>query len=139
MDMVPRSYPRVVLMRIESLLSLTDRERDELKSSIGRSESRPRGSLISEEGDASRRLLFLASGWALRQSFLTDGRRQIFGFILPGDLLEPFGCLGEVMLGATVAITAVELSDPLRLMKATEARPRDTENLQVGLAREHLH
>lgn len=38
------------------------------------------------EGDAGGELLTLFSGWAFSYQMLADGRRQIFRFILPGDL-----------------------------------------------------
>jgi len=57
----------------------------------------------------------LISGWACRQRTLPDGRRQIFGFLIPGDSvgLGPGSCsLDEV---STVAVTRVECMDALML------------------------
>ena len=39
------------------------------------------------EGEPIRERRALLSGWACRQRILSDGRRQILGFLLPGDLI----------------------------------------------------
>jgi hypothetical protein len=44
-----------------------------------------RGRELSIEGRATLTPRFLISGWACRFRLLGDGRRQIFGFIIPGD------------------------------------------------------
>lgn len=42
---------------------------------------------ISRDGQAIGHPLLLLSGWACRTRTLIDGRRQILGFVLPGELL----------------------------------------------------
>jgi CRP-like cAMP-binding protein len=129
----------VLLKRIGSVIELTDQERDLIKTYAARCESRAKGTLIAEEGDASRRSCFLVSGWALRQTFLADGRRQIFGFILPGDPLEPFSCLGEVVPGGIVAVTSVDLVDAGRAIGTQNAKnAHDLDRFYFLVAREHL-
>ncbi|MFT4242313.1 MAG: Crp/Fnr family transcriptional regulator [Acidovorax sp.] len=47
----------------------------------------PAGFALVREGQASTRLLTLYTGWAFRYKTLSDGRRQILNFLLPGDLI----------------------------------------------------
>jgi CRP-like cAMP-binding protein len=134
----PRSYGHdVLLKRIGSAIELTEVERALIKNYAIRFEIRPKGSLIAEEGDAARRSCFLVSGWALRQTFLSDGRRQIFGFVLPGDPLEPFSCLGEVIPGGIVAVTSVHLVDTVSTSH-DKNQAHDLERYYYTIARQHL-
>lgn len=45
------------------------------------------GKTILHEQETSGKLFTLYSGWAFRYKSLSDGRRQILNFVLPGDLL----------------------------------------------------
>jgi len=45
------------------------------------------GKSLVEQGDESRSITVLLSGWAFRQQNLPDGKRQILDFVLPGSLL----------------------------------------------------
>jgi CRP-like cAMP-binding protein len=45
------------------------------------------GNSILREGDNHKELYTLLSGWAFRYRLLSDGRRQIFNFLLPGDFI----------------------------------------------------
>ncbi len=45
------------------------------------------GAELFRDGDESAELYTLYSGWAFRHRTLTDGRRQILNFFLPGDLI----------------------------------------------------
>jgi CRP-like cAMP-binding protein len=130
----------VLLNRIGSVIELTETERNLIvKQYALRYESRAKGTLIAEEGDTSRRSCFLVSGWALRQSFLADGRRQILGFILPGDPLEPFSCLGDAIPGGIVAVTSVDLVDTGRAIGALDSTTSpDLNRFHFLVAREHL-
>jgi CRP-like cAMP-binding protein len=134
---VARRTREVLLSRmIASDIKLTDTEQIQVRAAV--SETRPKGSLIAEEGD-SRRLCYLISGWALRQTFVADGKRQISGFLIPGDPLEPFSCIGEVVSSGIVAITPVELLD---IAKITNFRGMQLlpvmERFGAIVAREHL-
>jgi CRP-like cAMP-binding protein len=125
-----------LLKRISSAVGLTDGERIQIRSVA--SESKARGSLIAEDGDF-KRSCFLVAGWALRQTFLADGKRQITGFLVPGDPLEPFSCLGEVISSGIVAITPVELLDIGKAGNGSGAQSLPViERFNIILAREHL-
>jgi CRP-like cAMP-binding protein len=69
----------------------------------------PAGGTIIYEQKSSGKLFTLYAGWAFRYKSLTDGRRQILNFLLPGDLIglqQEF--LGSAMHGIE-AVTDVAL------------------------------
>lgn len=43
---------------------------------------------LAREGDRPRCASLIVSGWGCRYKTLVDGRRQIVGFLLPGDLVD---------------------------------------------------
>ena len=67
----------------------------------------------------------LVSGWACRFRVLPDGRRQIFDFILPGDM---YGlCLRPQAVALTTAITLTQaqIADASALWLAIKDRPTE--------------
>lgn len=53
------------------------------------------GNPILREGNNGNELYTLLSGWAFRFRMLSDGRRQIFNFLLPGDFVGLQDQLGQ--------------------------------------------
>ena len=51
-------------------------------------EVRRGGSEICHQGSRTRRAFAVVSGWLLRTRILSDGRRQVLGFVLPGDVIN---------------------------------------------------
>jgi CRP-like cAMP-binding protein len=49
----------------------------------------PRGTDLVEEDGASGLVHIVCEGWAARYRVLTDGKRQILNFVIPGDLVGP--------------------------------------------------
>ncbi len=49
--------------------------------------ARPAGSMLINEGQSDAPLYTLFAGWAFRFKTLSDGRRQILNFLLPGDFI----------------------------------------------------
>lgn len=68
------------------------------------------GGLLASERQATSRPRFIIQGWAARVRWLADGRRQIFGFLLPGDAVGV--CLRPSRVASTiVALTPVQSLD----------------------------
>ncbi len=65
---------------------------------------RPMGAVLIAEGAAQTALYTLFAGWAFRYKTLTDGRRQILNFLLPGDFI---GLQQKVADGATHGVEAL--------------------------------
>lgn len=116
---------RTVANRIEQLCDL---ERDEIEFIRNFATSEPKihqsGSEIVGERERSPDPIFITSGWAARVRILSGGRRQIIGFLLPGD---PIGLRGAAEPDAATsigAITQVEAIDARNLLAQVERSNR---------------
>ncbi len=67
------------------------------------------GAAIVRQGNRSAQLFTLFSGWAFRFKALSDGRRQILNFVLPGDLVGFQNRLFEESPYGVEALTDVEV------------------------------
>jgi len=67
------------------------------------------GSDVIHEGQSDAPLYTLFSGWAFRFKTLSDGRRQILNFLLPGDFIGVQQKMTDVTAHGVQAITVVEL------------------------------
>lgn len=64
---------------------------------------------VIREGDADPRVYTLFSGWAFRYKTLSDGRRQILNFLLPGDLIGFQAQMFDAAPHAVQTLTEAEL------------------------------
>lgn len=67
------------------------------------------GATVRSGLHAPRRLI-VVSGWACENRILSDGRRQIFAFVLPGDAVD-LQTAADVGRRALIALTHLELVD----------------------------
>lgn len=94
----------VCLRRIFSLMPV---EAEAVRLAIGPIESEHPGvELIRDDVTSQSQPRILLQGWAAEQHVLSDGRRQIFRFILPGDI---FG----LQTGPHVSVPAVTAISPV--------------------------
>jgi CRP-like cAMP-binding protein len=78
----------------------------------------PRGAMI-DVGPRSRRQFVVVSGWACEARILPDGRRQIFSFLLPGDVVD-LTRGGQVGRRIFMSLTRLEIVDAKVLIAADE-------------------
>ncbi len=71
----------------------------------------PAGAEIIRAGDEAPEVFTLYSGWAFRFKTLSDGRRQILNFLLPGDLLGLQAAMFEVAQYGIETLTEVQLCE----------------------------
>lgn len=62
---------------------------------------------LARAGECQRQIYRLEEGWACRFRLMRDGRRQIVGLFLPGELCEPQWLLSPQADLPVVALTAV--------------------------------
>lgn len=62
------------------------------------------------DGEPSRHIYVLCHGWAFRYKRLSDGRRQIFNFLLSGDLFSPLAVIRGEMRVSVQALTEISVS-----------------------------
>jgi CRP-like cAMP-binding protein len=120
----PRLTPRpvdTVVRRLRGFANLSDAEQDLVRRLAERRERHLSSEELIVEGQTGRRARFVLSGWGCSQRVLSDGRRQIFGFVLPGDLLG----LGErpsvPTLCSVSALTAMETVDAEPVFEAVQS------------------
>ena len=65
--------------------------------------------MIIHEGQSDAPLYTLLSGWAFRYKTLSDGRRQILNFLLPGDFIGVQQKMGDATAHGVQALTNVAL------------------------------
>ena len=119
----PRSIGRpleVVVRRMRALASLSEPELALLRSLGERRERHMAGDELAPEGGLLARPRFIVSGWGCRQRVLPDGRRQIFGFLIPGDGVG-LGRRTGPELSAAAALTVMETVDAEPVLEAVQA------------------
>jgi len=112
------------VLRLASLARLSEPELDLLSGLGGREAHRP-GDELSVAGDPARRPRFIVSGWATNQHILSDGRRQVFSFALPGDGLCVYPRMAPPALYTSIAHTPMVTVDATPFLDAvrTAAMP----------------
>jgi CRP-like cAMP-binding protein len=111
-----------VLSRFSALASLSDEEYA-LLSNLPVCEQHAADSELFFEGEVMNRPRLVVSGWAARVRLLADGRRQIFGFYLPGEALGLSFRRGAAAPSSVVALTPVEFLGATELRNALVAGP----------------
>lgn len=116
--MTGRILPRIaarplepVLRRLANLALLSDAEQALILSLSYRRERHRAGDELLSEGDLTQRPRLVISGWASSQRILSDGRRQVFGFALPGDGIGVYPRMAPPAPFNVVAATAMETVD----------------------------
>jgi len=84
------------------------------------------GQDVIAEGEKPREINLILSGWGCRYKQIDDGRRQIVGFCLPGDLCDLNVFVLREMDHTVGAITALNVAELSRegFETLTTARPR---------------
>ena len=92
-----RSLPLFTAVSDEELGLIESLKKDQLLVSAGRD--------IIHEGQTEGPLYTLLEGWAFRYKTLSDGRRQILNFLLPGDFIGVQQNMGEAAAHGVRALT----------------------------------
>lgn len=110
----------LVLRRLDSLASLSAPDKERVLALPRLRRASLAGTELCAAGVAAARPCFLIEGWACRLRLLSDGRRQIFNLVLPGDLIG--SCLrpSQPATAATVALTRVETASASSLAALLE-------------------
>lgn len=75
-------------MRLRALTDFDAEDEHELDGLTGRAEFRRAGTNLVDAGTEARRSFVVISGWLLRTRLLSDGRRQVLGCYVAGDLVN---------------------------------------------------
>ncbi|RYH20529.1 MAG: Crp/Fnr family transcriptional regulator [Alcaligenaceae bacterium] len=105
-----RKCPECPLRETGAFKPATKQELDFLESWRTGTAQAEAGSAIIEEQQPNGRLFTLFSGWAFRYKTLSDGRRQILNFLLPGDFIGLQQEFSEGSMHGVDAVTDCSLS-----------------------------
>jgi CRP-like cAMP-binding protein len=105
-----------VVRRLNAVAALNQAELALIGACAEKVETHRPGMTAAAEG-APRKPRMILSGWACRQRILSDGRRQLFDLLLPGDIPE-FGAAPGLAASSLVAITRLECADATSLWSA---------------------
>jgi CRP-like cAMP-binding protein len=115
------SQADLLVKRLSHLAELSQQDVALIESLASHVEEVSAGTELIREGEALDSPRLLMAGWACRFRTLPDGRRQIFEFILPGDI---YGlCLRPqaIALTTSLALTPVVVADAAALGEAITA------------------
>lgn len=115
----------LLLHRLASLAALSSREIELVLSMGEQPKAHASGTSICPHDDGSPHARLIVSGWACRPRILPDGRRQMLGLLLPGDLMGDRGNRRPLALNPVVALTPVRTIGVGRLVHAMRDRPQD--------------
>lgn len=77
-----------LIRKLENFAVLSGQEKRVLLDAIGQIHDHGPHTDLIREGDATANVNVILSGFACRQKILPDGRRQIIGYLLPGDICD---------------------------------------------------
>lgn len=89
------------------------------------------GEQLATQCDASDDILILCTGWAYRYILLGSGRRQILGFLLPGDLFSVVNIFDPKFQSSAIALTEVQINCLAR--SEVRARLAESQALQAAI------
>jgi CRP-like cAMP-binding protein len=102
----------VAVRRLSALVDLAQGDRALLAAVLSRRCRRvPARADIVSEGDPPQVVRVIHEGWACRYKQLPDGRRQILGFLIPGDMCDSGVFLLDRMDHAIAAVTPLVLGE----------------------------
>ncbi|MFN3819981.1 Crp/Fnr family transcriptional regulator [Blastomonas sp.] len=112
--------------RLKRYLDLTPTERDAIAQLERDPKSYPAGSVLWNEGDDVSELLIVHQGWALSETRLPTGKRQILRFHFSGDMIGASGIAFSDAPSSIVAATDMVVCrfPRLALGKTFAAHPR---------------
>jgi CRP-like cAMP-binding protein len=113
--------PIALISKLQSFSRLSDNDKKALMHAFLRKRTVAAGEDILHEDDVAEGLVIIISGLAGRFRLLGDGRRQIVGYLLPGDLVD-YGSLASdrtqygVRAFAPTTISRIASAELLALM-----------------------
>ena len=110
----------VLVRRFETLGPLPRADKEALIRATGHVRNVAAQTLLSQEGDRPQGVHVLLEGFACRYKIVDDGKRQIVGFLVPGDvcdahvcILDHVDCSVAVLTDSCVAVMPRETLDAI--------------------------
>jgi CRP-like cAMP-binding protein len=96
--------------RLSRLAPLSPQEMSIIRQTVATAYQVPAGAELHAEGEVLRKPGALLAGWACRLRMLADGRRQIFDFLIPGDVFGIATACGPLALTSAVTLTPARIA-----------------------------
>jgi CRP-like cAMP-binding protein len=118
--------PDKLIRKLERFCVLSEEEKNVLRASMSRERRFHPGEDLIHEHRPTEGVFVILDGFACRYKLLPDGRRQIVGFLLPGDMCDLRVFLLRRMDHSICALGAVEVAliAPDAVMGLIETFPR---------------
>jgi CRP-like cAMP-binding protein len=123
----------LLFRRLRALKPLNPNEVDLVASLNDKPKRHAPGAMICPKSDGSPFPRLITSGWACRPRILADGRRQMLGVLLPGDLIGDRGEARPLTTNPAMALTPVRTVSVTKLFEAVAAAPDKLPNLLAAL------
>jgi CRP-like cAMP-binding protein len=91
--------------KLSSVIALSNSEIDCIEAMLKRERQVAAGRELVCDGEPYDQTYVIKEGWAIRFKTLSDGRRQILNFVLPGDFVGLFAPLFDVSDHSVAALT----------------------------------
>ena len=88
MSTVSSSGPNPLLCKLETFADLSDADRTAIEFLTSRRRNYRAGEDLIREGNRPDHVFLLMEGWAYRYKALSNGKRQILAYLLPGDFCD---------------------------------------------------
>lgn len=99
-----------LVRRLDSFSALSEPEIQTVRAMFVGGRRVSAGDDVVREGEVSTSVSLLIEGLACRFKTMPDGRRQIMGFLLPGDLVDLYGYMAGQMDHSVGALTPCKLT-----------------------------
>jgi CRP-like cAMP-binding protein len=99
-----------LLQRLSSLAPLSPEESQAIEAAAGPARLHRPHAQLSREGESAAHIWLLVSGFACRFRVLPDGRRQIVGYLIPGDLCDARHLLLPIATHTVSTLTAANVA-----------------------------
>lgn len=123
----------LLLRRLRSLKPLNPLEVELVMALNEKPKRHAPGALICPKSDGSPYPRLITSGWACRPRILADGRRQMLGVLLPGDIIGDRGQGRPLATNPAAALTPVRSVSVTKLFDAVASSPHALPNLVAAL------
>lgn len=125
--------------KLSASTQLSENEVGYLEALQGKTSEFPKGTQFIHDGEPLKQAYIVQSGWAIRYTLLSSGRRQIWGYILPGDAIGFHVNFQRSASFSVSTLTHVVLSqvDPDQILQLYRDQPVLAAGLSWCAAREY--
>lgn len=137
-DLRPATTSSPLVRKLGALCLLSEEEIDFLEGLQNNTVEVERGRDFIEEDSDLRTTFIVIEGWAVRYGLLSNGRRQILSYALPGDILGLHVNFRATATYSASALTPLKLAavDPRRIIEISQKYPIIAAGLSWCTARE---